>query len=64
MSPGGQLSATGAPVLTQDEVLRSCERSDRIMRAVLGDTPDRTALRVAPFLVLLLIAAAVASVIN
>jgi hypothetical protein len=50
--------------LTQDEVLRSCERSDRIMRAVLGDTPDRTALRFAPVLVLLLIAAAVASVIG
>lgn len=49
--------ASGA-TLTQEELLRSCERGDRLMRAVLGTTPQRTALRFAPALLLLLVAAA------
>ena len=50
-----------SPALTQDEILRSCEKSDRILRAVLGETADRTVLRFAPVLVLLLVVAGIAS---
>jgi hypothetical protein len=45
-------------------MVRSCERSDRILRAVLGETANRTMLRYGPVLVLLLLAAAIASVVG
>ncbi len=50
--------------MTQEETLRSCERSDRMLRAVLRETADRTMLRFAPVLVLLLIAAVIASLVR
>jgi hypothetical protein len=61
---GKRASAALGRSLTQDEVLRSCERSDRILRAVLGETPERTASWFAPLLALLLLAAGIASLIG
>lgn len=60
-----QLSALqGDWAVTQERILRFCERSDRILRAILGDTPDRAAWRFGPVLLLLLVAAVVASVVR
>ena len=39
-----------------------CERSDRLIRLVLGDMPDRTARRLGPILILVLTAATLVSV--
>lgn len=45
----------------QDEILDFCERSDRLLRAVLGNTPERTAQWFVPLLVTVLIAAGAVS---
>lgn len=59
---GQQLSATVVDwALTHDRILYFCERSDRVIRAVLGNTPEQTALRFTPVLIRLLIAAAAVS---
>ena len=44
-----------------DEVLRFCERSDRLLRAVLGNTPERTTQWLVPLIVVVLIAAGAVS---
>ncbi|MBO0738621.1 MAG: hypothetical protein J2P48_18950 [Alphaproteobacteria bacterium] len=49
--------------MTQEQILRFCERSDGILRAVLGGTPHATAARFGPVLALLLVAAVVASLV-
>lgn len=49
-------------VTTPDEVFDFCERSDRILRLVLGSTPDRTVWRFGPIFILLVIAAVVATI--
>lgn len=46
---------------TQDEILRFCERSDRLLRAVLGSTPERTAQWFVPLLAVVLIVAGAVS---
>ena len=47
---------------TLDEVLGFCERSDLILRLVLGGTPDQTVWRFGPILILLVIGAVVAPI--
>lgn len=46
---------------SDDEALRFCERSDRLLRAVLGSTPERTARWFVPLLAIVLIAAGAVS---
>ena len=50
-------------VSTLDEVLDFCERIDRILRLVLGSTPDQTVWRFGPILILLVIGAVLITVI-
>ncbi len=45
----------------QEEILAFCERSDRLLRAVLGNTPERTATWLVPLVAIVLIAAAAVS---
>ena len=45
----------------QEEILVFCERSDRLLRAVLGDTPERTMRWLAPLLLVVLIVAGAVS---
>jgi hypothetical protein len=40
-----------------DETLAFCERSDRLLRAVLGDTPERTVRWLVPLVLIVLIVA-------
>ncbi len=64
-SPTGEYrAACSGSTLTSDEEFHSCERSDRILRAVLGETPQKTVLRFAPMLILVLVVAALASVLD
>ncbi len=60
----GSQAQADRPTLSREAVLHSCERSDRILRAVLGETAERTMLRFVPALVLLLLAAAVATAVD
>jgi hypothetical protein len=47
-------------VTTPDGVFEFCERSDRILRLVLGSTADRTVWRFGPILMLVVIVAIIA----
>lgn len=60
----GSKAKADRPAVSQDAVLRSCEHSDRILRAVLGETATRSIVRFGPVLVLVLIVAAIASAVG
>lgn len=50
--------------MTSDRVFDHCERTDRIFRAVLGGTAAATVWRYGPLFVLVVAAAAIASVLG
>jgi hypothetical protein len=49
---------------TSDRVFARCERSDRLFRTVLGSTPVATVRWFGPLLVVVIAAAAIASVLG
>jgi hypothetical protein len=49
-------------VTTPDEVFDFCQRSDRILRLILGSTPDQTVWRFGPLFILLVIGAVIAPI--